>query len=89
MHFFASFFFLEHSKFNKVSGLITRIAFVMSRSSSKDSRSMYIGGHVRGCFPFIIRSFTHVAPHFIKLVTSCRTDYHIGTLGSGTFLRPY
>ena len=74
-------FFLKHSKFKEVSRLITGIAFVTSRSSSKDSRSMYIGGHVRRCFPFTTWSFTDLAPHFIKLTTSCRTDYHTGTPG--------
>ena len=73
--------FLKHSKVNKVSGLITGIAFVTSRSSSKDSRCMYIGGHARQRFPFTTWSFTHLAPPFIKLINSCRTDYHTGTLG--------
>ena len=81
---FLSFFAFKHSKFNKVSGLITGIAFMTSRSSSKDSRSMRIGGHARRLFLFVTWSFTHLAPHFIKLATSCRTDYHTGTLGSRT-----
>ena len=31
---------------------------------------MYIGGHARGWFPFTTWSFTHLAPHFIKLMCS-------------------
>ena len=49
----ASFFFLKHSKFNKVSGLITGIAFVTSRSSSKfiEVHQLFFGGGLLSLAP--------------------------------------
>ena len=41
---------------------------------------MYIGGRERQRFLFTTWSFTHLASHFMKPSTSCRTDYHTGTL---------
>ena len=34
---------------------------------------MYIGGHVRRCYPFTTWSRTLLAPHFMKLITSYST----------------
>ena len=49
---------------------------------------MYISGHARRRLPFTTWSSTHLASHFIKLTTSCRTDITQVPLGAEAMSRP-